>query len=117
MTLELTVVTSMDSKLMARLLSDFQRRLLTAYEVAYRILYESVASDSDVDVVSLLASLPVEISDEFTRLVKKIEKDSFLWRPGFVGPRDAPPADPTKFSAKLRQIADLLKHRDSKQGE
>ncbi len=104
----------MDSKLMARLLADFQRRLLTAYEVAYRILHESVASDSDVDVTSLLASLPVEISDEFTRLVKKIENDGFLWRPGFVGPRNRPPADPTKYSAKLRQIADLLKLWDAK---
>jgi hypothetical protein len=99
----------MDTQQIAKRISRYESGLLSAQEWANSVLYDLVsAPEVDPAFVSLLDSLPLELSQEFRRLLTRIEEADFQWTPFFLTSSTAP-SDPTEYSAQLRQVSALLR--------
>ena len=98
----------MDTQQIAKRTSRYESGLLSAREWANSFLYDLVsAPELDPAFVSLLDSLPLEVSQEFRSLLARIEDADFQWTPFFLTSSTAP-SGPTEYSAQLRQVSALL---------
>ena len=99
----------MDTKTIAKRNSLYESGLLSAREWANSLLYDLVsAPELDTAFVSSLDSLPHEVGQEFRSLLARLEEADFHWTPFFLTSSTAP-SDPTRYSARLRQVRALLK--------
>ncbi len=101
----------MDTQQIAKRTSRYKSGLISAREWANSVLYDLVsAPELDGAFVSLMDSLPLEVSQEFRSLLARIEAAGFQWTPVFLTSSEVP-SDPTEYSAQLRQVSPLLGQR------
>jgi hypothetical protein len=93
----------------AKILARYQSGLLTAPEVANKLLYDLV-SDPEIDMtfLSSVGSLPDAVKQELVDLMRQIEAAGFQWTPFLL---TAPPncADTASYSETLRHISRFLR--------
>ena len=99
----------MDQRKVAKMTARFESGLLTATEVANSLLF-SLVSEPELDTAFLSAinSLPNAVTSELRQLLEKIERADFQWSPRLLTSEPAP-SDPNRYSARLRQICDLVR--------
>lgn len=99
----------MNSAKIKKTVSYYESGLLSAAEVANSLLYDLVSEpEIDTDFLSSIDSLPAGVIQKFRSLLLRIEGNDFRWTPFLLTSSNAP-ADPTVYSAKLRQICALLR--------
>src|SRR5262245_37028201 len=95
----------MDATTIARALRHYESGLLTASEVANKLLYGLVLEEEiDTDLVLAMKDLPDAIKQEVSALLESIRQADYQWTPFLLGVRTEPP--------NLRKYSDQVRHVD-----
>ncbi len=93
----------------AKLLSLYERGVITAPEVANSLLTDLIREDDpDLNLSSYMASLPDEVRRKLRDLLRQIQQADYRWRPFMLGPGGTVLHSATDDSLKLRRLCMML---------
>lgn len=99
----------MDSPHIAKLLSIYQKGVITAPEIANSLLIDLIRDGGpDTELPSFVAGLPDEVQQGLRDLLREIRRADYRWRPFMLGPGGSVLHSEADDSARLRRLCTVL---------